>query len=142
VLGIIDLSKLLAHFSRLIHFGVRNTQALFEAGVTVACGNDGGIQACTPAMVTHELSICDLFMNKADAKRPFDGAAALRAATINSARSMGVDNLFGSLERGKVADLAVVDKNPFEDVSVIGKRVDALFMDGRLKINACGLVPE
>lgn len=142
VLGVIDLSRLLAHFSRLVHFGVQNTQTLFEAGVAVACGNDGGIQACTPAMVTHELSICDLFMNKADAEKPFDGAAALRTATINSARSMGVDNRFGSLEQGKTADLAVVDGNPFEDISVIGKRVDALFVDGRLRINTCGLAPE
>jgi imidazolonepropionase-like amidohydrolase len=55
---------------------------------------------------------------------------------------MGLDNQFGSLQKGKIADLAVVDGNPFEDISVIGKCVDALFMDGRLKIDTCGLVPE
>ena len=37
--------------------------------------------------------------------------------------------------------LAVVDGDPFEDISVIGKCVDALFMDGRLTINKCGIAP-
>lgn len=142
MLGFIDLSKLLAHFSRLIHFGIQNTQRLFNAGATVACGNDGGIQSCTPAMVAHELAILDLFMNKANRKKVFDGAAAVKSATIHSARSMGIDDQFGSLQAGKTADLVVVDGNPFEDISVIGKCVDALFMDGRLKIDKCGIAPE
>jgi len=142
MLGFIDLSKLLAHFSRLVHFGIQNTKNLFDAGAIVACGNDGGIQSCTPAMVAHELSLFDLFMNEADKKEAFDGAAAVKAATINSARSMGIDDQFGSLEKGKIADLAVVDGNPFEDIAVIGKCVDALFMDGRLKINKYGITPE
>jgi imidazolonepropionase-like amidohydrolase len=140
-LGFIDMSKQLAHFSRLVRFGIHNTQQLFDAGVTLACGNDGGIQSCTPAMVGHELAILELFMNPAGRKKSFDGAAAVKAATINSARSMGIDNQFGSLETGKLADLVVVDGNPLEDISVIGKKVDALFMDGQLKINKCGLVP-
>jgi imidazolonepropionase-like amidohydrolase len=53
---------------------------------------------------------------------------------------MGIDNKFGSIQTGKVADLAIVDGDPFEDISVIGKPVDALFMDGRLVINNCGLL--
>jgi len=142
MLGFIDLSKSLAHFSRLIHFGIQNTQRLVDAGATMACGNDGGIQSCTPAMVAHELAILDLFLNKADKKKAFDGAAAVKSVTINSARSMGIEDQFGSLATGKKADLAVVEGNPFEDMSVIGKCVDALFMDGRLVLDKCGLVPE
>ncbi len=141
-LGFIDMSKLLAHFSRLIQFGIQNTQRLFNAGVIMACGNDGGIQSCTPAMVAHELAILDLFMNESDKKKAFNGAAALKSATINSAQSMGIDDQFGSLAIGKTADLAVVNGDPFEDISVIGKCVDALFMDGRLTINKCGIAPE
>ena len=142
MLGFINMSKLLAHFSRLIHFGIQNTQRLFDAGATVACGNDGGIQSCTPAMVAHELAILDLFLNKTNQQKPFDGAAAVKSATIHSARSMGIGDQFGSLQAGKTADLAVVEGNPFEDISVIGKCVDALFMDGRLKLNKCGIAPE
>ena len=141
-LGFIDLSKTLIPYSRIVHFGVQNTRRLLDAGATIACGNDGGIQSCTPAMVKHELAILDLFMNQADREKTFDGAAAVKAATINSAQSMGIDDQFGSLEKGKTADLVIVEGNPLEDISVIGKGVDALFMDGRLKINKCGLVPE
>jgi len=139
MLGLIDLSKLLAHFSRMMHYGCLNTKRLYEKGASVACGNDGGIQACTPAMVSHELSCLGLCLNTPGERKTFDGAAALRTATINSARSMGLDDRFGSIQAGKKADLAVVEGNPFEDPAVIGKRVDALFMDGNLVIDKCGL---
>ncbi len=140
MLGLIDLSKLLAHFSRLAHFGIQNTRRLLDEGAAMACGNDGGIQSSTPAMVTHELSIFDLFMNDPNEEKIFDGVAAVKAATINSARSMGIDDRFGSIRVGKTADLAVIDGDPFEDITAIGKCVDALFMDGRLVINNCGAV--
>ncbi len=69
----------------------------------------------------------------------FDNIKAVQAATINSAESMGIDVQFGSIQTGKIADLAILDGNPFEDCSIIGRCVDALFMDGRLIINNCGL---
>lgn len=137
MLGIVNLSKLLAHFSRLANFGIENTRMLLKQGVTMACGNDGGIQACTPAMVGHELGIFNLFMNNGETL--FDGKTAVQTATINSARSMGIDDRFGSIQTGKVADLAVVDGDPFEDINTIGKPVQALFIDGRLIVDNCGL---
>jgi len=139
MLGLINLSKLLIHFSRLAHHGIENTRKLLQEGVVMACGNDGGIQACTPAMAAHELAIFDLFMNAEASKKTFDGITAVQTATINSARSMGLEDEFGSIETGKVADLAVFEGNPFEDISVIGKPVDALFLGGRLVIDQCGL---
>lgn len=138
MIGLLDLSKLLRHFCPLIHFGMNNTRQLLASGVPMACGNDGGIQSCTPAMIAHELDIFDRFMNT-DNRPLFDPATALRTATINSARSMGIDDQFGSIQTGKTADLVVVDGDPFEDHRVIGKRVEALFMDGELRIDNCGL---
>jgi imidazolonepropionase-like amidohydrolase len=79
-------------------------------------------------------------MNDVVSEKKFNGVRAIQTATINSARSMGIDNKFGSIQTGKVADLAIVDGDPFKDISVIGKPVDALFMDGRLVINNCGLL--
>ena len=52
---------------------------------------------------------------------------------------MGLDGLFGSIEPGKTADLAVVDGDPFEDFGIVGSPVSALFMDGRLVIDNCNL---
>jgi len=139
MLGLINMSKLLQHFCRIVRYGIENSKMLVEQGATIACGNDGGIQACTPAMIAHELSIFDLFMNDEATGKHFNEVTAVQTATINSAKSMGIDDKFGSIQTGKIADLAVVDGDPFEEFGVIGKRVDALFMDGRLVINNCGL---
>lgn len=66
-------------------------------------------------------------------------ADLLRTATIQSARSMGMDDQFGSIQPGKIAYLVVLDGDPLQDFHLIGKPVQALFMDGNLVINRCGL---
>ena len=43
-----------------------------------------------------------------------DPDAALRALTIDAARNLGVDGVVGSLERGKLANLIVVNGDPLE----------------------------
>jgi len=69
----------------------------------------------------------------------FTAADILRTATIQSARSMGVETQFGSIQPGKIADLVVLEGDPLQDFHLIGKPVQALFMDGNLVINRCGL---
>ena len=41
---------------------------------------------------------------------------ALKAATINGADYIGVADELGSLEKGKLADLIIMDKNPLENI--------------------------
>ena len=41
---------------------------------------------------------------------------ALKAATINGANYLGMDSEIGSLEKGKLADIIVLDKNPLENI--------------------------
>lgn len=41
---------------------------------------------------------------------------ALRAATLNGAEYIGMQDQIGSLEKGKLADLIVLDKNPLDDI--------------------------
>lgn len=43
-------------------------------------------------------------------------AAALRAATLNAARALGVEDDLGTLEAGKLADLVVLQDDPLDDI--------------------------
>ncbi len=45
--------------------------------------------------------------------------AVLKAATLNGATALGVDDRLGSVEAGKLADLIVVRGNPLEDIKVV-----------------------
>ena len=56
---------------------------------------------------------------------------ALRTATINPAKYIGMGDHFGSLEIGKLADLIVIDGNPLEDIFDT-ENVVYTMMNGRL----------
>ena len=104
-------------------------------------GNDNK-PPCTPAMMELELLMFDhLLKGKPDGKQ-LSGAEAVKIATINSARSLGLEQEFGTIESGKTADLVILDGDPLEDFRLIGSRVAALFKDGKLVVNNCGLAVE
>ena len=56
---------------------------------------------------------------------------ALRAATINGARYLGLDADLGSIEKGKLADLVVLDRNPLESIRYTDS-VRMVMLNGRL----------
>jgi imidazolonepropionase-like amidohydrolase/Tol biopolymer transport system component len=56
---------------------------------------------------------------------------ALRAATLNGAEYLGMGDQIGSLEVGKLADLAVIDGNPLENIKDSAK-VSQVMVGGRL----------
>ena len=56
---------------------------------------------------------------------------ALRAATMNGARYLGLDADIGSLEPGKLADLVVIDGDVLADIRV-SDRVAQVMVNGRL----------
>ena len=72
----------------------------------------------------------------------FTGTDAVKIATINSATCLGLEKDLGSIETGKTANLAILDGDRLADPHVIGSRVAALFKEGRLVIDNCGLKIE
>jgi imidazolonepropionase-like amidohydrolase len=137
MMGLIDMSRMFAWDTRAA-IGFKNFRLFYENGVPTTTANDN-ILPCTPAMMDLELRMFDhVLKGKPDGKQ-LSGADAVKIATINGARSLGLEDEFGSIESGKTADLIVLDGDPLDDFRLIGSRVAALFMDGRLVINNCGL---
>jgi hypothetical protein len=56
---------------------------------------------------------------------------AIRAATLNVARTFKRDKDYGSVEPGKVADLSIVEGNPLEDIWMT-QNVKMVVMDGKV----------
>jgi hypothetical protein len=56
---------------------------------------------------------------------------ALQSATRDAAELMGLSKSVGTVESGKVADLALLDANPLEDISNT-RHIDAVLLHGRL----------
>jgi aminodeoxyfutalosine deaminase len=80
---------------------------MIERGVRVGMGTDG--LWSSPSMNLFEETLFAVKLHG------FDGATGLRLATLEGARALGIEAETGSLEVGKLADLAVIEVDPGED---------------------------
>ena len=99
---------------------MRIVKALHDAGVAVVAGTDEGI----PGHSVHRE--IELYVEAG-----LTPLQALQAATIVPARVMKLDADLGTIERGKRADLVVLDANPLDDIRNI-RRVRWTISDGRM----------
>ena len=56
---------------------------------------------------------------------------AIRSATISGAQALGLDQDLGSIEKGKLADLIVLDHNPLENIRHT-ESIAMVMVNGRL----------
>jgi imidazolonepropionase-like amidohydrolase len=54
-----------------------------------------------------------------------------KRCTINPAKFFGRETELGTIEKGKLADLILLDANPLEDISNT-KKINAVVLNGRL----------
>jgi imidazolonepropionase-like amidohydrolase len=88
----------------------RTTKAFYDAGGLLTLGTDNPstgefIAGFSAHRELHTLVLAGI-----------PPAAALKIATINGARALGVSDKLGTIETGKLADLVVIDGNPLADI--------------------------
>lgn len=112
----------------------RTCKKLTDAGVKVNLGAHGQLQG----LGAH----WELWMLEMGGMTTLE---ALRAATLNGAHYIGLDHEIGSLEKGKLADLIIFDKNPLENIRN-SESIRYTMVNGRLfdteTMNEIGITPK
>ena len=103
------------------HFEVaRHAKQLRDLGVSVHIGAHGQREG----LGAH----WEMWMMQQGGFTPWE---ALRAGTIDGARYLGMDASIGSIEKGKLADLIVLDRNPLENIRNT-ESIRMVMLNGRL----------
>jgi imidazolonepropionase-like amidohydrolase len=86
-----------------------------QAGVKIIAGTDGpGIGSLLPGFGLHrELELLVAF--------GLSPLQALRAATLTAAEALGKDDRLGTVDRGKFADMVVLDADPLQEIHNLRK---------------------
>jgi imidazolonepropionase-like amidohydrolase len=87
-----------------------NLKKAYESGITIAVATDAG----NPGTF-HGISIYDEM--EAMQKAGIPASAIITMATQNGSMAMERSRDFGTLEKGKMADLIILDKNPSKNIS-------------------------
>jgi imidazolonepropionase-like amidohydrolase len=83
--------------------------AMQRAGVGILAGTDTANPFCFPGFSLHD----ELGLLVQAGLSPME---ALQAATLNPARFQGKENDLGTVEKGKIADLVLLDANPLDEI--------------------------
>jgi imidazolonepropionase-like amidohydrolase len=83
--------------------------SMHKAGVKLLAGTDVGNPYCFPGFSLHD----ELALLVEAGLSPMD---ALQTATRNPAQFLGRDRDFGTVEKGKLADLVLLDADPLKDI--------------------------
>lgn len=110
-------------------------QKLITAGVNVAIGTDGAASNNDLDMFGEMRSAALLAKAVAGDASAVSAAAALRMATLNGARALGLDGETGSLRLGKAADVVAVHLGGIESQPVYHPVSQLVYATGRDKVS-------
>ena len=113
-----DLENLVETNTHVIHCPESNlklasgfcpVETLWQAGVNVAIGTDGAASNNDLDLLGETRTAALLAKAVAGSATALDAHRALRMATLNGARALGLERCLGSLEVGKAADMVAFD---------------------------------
>ena len=116
-----------AIFQKEIESSCAMLKRAYDAGVPLLCGTESGF-SLTPYGDWHyrelEIFVRDLGLSPLQ---------AVRAATSEAARAIGLDGETGAVAAGRLADLVLIEGNPADDVRVLGnrERIKRVMIGGR-----------
>ncbi|MEM2119081.1 MAG: amidohydrolase family protein, partial [Candidatus Bathyarchaeia archaeon] len=110
---------------------IKNIAKLYRAGLTIASATDF---AGSPLLKMGTNAIELELLVKHCGFKPLD---AITAATRNGAKACGLEKLVGTLEKGKLADLIIVDGDPVKDIRVLQdkRKVKLVMKEGKIEAN-------
>lgn len=118
------MAKAAPAMRKLNEFHWRMVKELHAAGVSLLAGTDCTNPYCFPGFSLHDelelLTQCGL--------PPLE---ALKAATTNAARSLGLEKEVGAIAVGQRADLLLLDADPLTDIRNT-KKIHAVIVKGKL----------
>lgn len=97
---------------------------MHKAGVPILAGTDVGNAYVYAGSSLHD----ELAFFVRAGMTPLE---ALRTATVNPAKFLGMERSHGTVEKGKIADLVMLDANPLSDITNT-KKIQAVIANGRL----------
>jgi 5-methylthioadenosine/S-adenosylhomocysteine deaminase len=110
--------------------GIAEVSKMLDQGISVSLGADGA--ACNNRLdMFAEMRSMALLQKASHGPEVLPAGKALRIATIEGARALGLENEIGSLEAGKCADLAVVNLQGLHSTPSSRDLVSALVYSGQ-----------
>jgi cytosine/adenosine deaminase-related metal-dependent hydrolase len=117
-----DIEKIAANGAAIAHCPKSNAkfghgyapfEKILDAGISVGLGSDSVASNNVCDLIEEARFAALVARNRPDRNRFISAREVLETSTLGGAKAMGLDNLIGSLEPGKQADIAVVSlKDP------------------------------
>lgn len=105
---------------------VESVKKAYEKGIPIALGTDAGTPFNYHNNTAYEMELL--------ARLDIPNMDILKIATINSARCVGVEKDYGSIEVGKQADLVCLEENPLDDISNV-RKIDNVIQSGKIVVD-------
>jgi len=135
-----DLALLVESNTHVIHCPESNlklasgfcpVERLWQAGVNVAIGTDGAASNNDLDLLGETRTAALLAKAVAGSATALDAHRALRMATLNGARALGIEAEVGSLEVGKAADIVAFDLSGLAQQPVYDPVSQLIYASGR-----------